>query len=169
MQPLSSTGTHPSSRYSDQDRRAAMAYFIVHGNMAIVSKMTNIPEPTLCGWKKTEWWLNTIEAIRIEKQDEVEAGYSNIIELAIAKIKKSLIDGDEVITAKGERLLKRVTVRDAATTCGIIQDKLRILQNLPTTISSRVDNTKLLKLQQQFEDMASKEPKVIDGTVVSES
>ncbi len=157
------------SKYSDQDRRKAIACYVIHGNIARCSKLLNIPQTTLKYWRKTEWWLASIDEIRHEKQDEVDAGISKVIDMSIDSITDRLRYGDEVLTSKGERLLKKVSARDSATIFGIAFDKQRIMRNLPTTISSRVDNTKLLKLQQQFEAMASKEPKIIDGTVISES
>ena len=163
---LSSKNT--TCKYSHEDKRAAMACYAVHGNFVKCSKILNIPDTTLGQWSRSEWWLQGMTEIRDQKQDEIDAGISNIIDLAIGSVSERIENGDEMIDSKGVRRFKAVSARDSATILGIAFDKQRILRMLPTTITASTDNAKLLKLQESFEQLAAQKTKEIEGTVVSE-
>lgn len=50
--------TSAGSQYTDNDRRAAAANYVVLGNMTKVSELTGIAQTTLSEWKnKTDWWV----------------------------------------------------------------------------------------------------------------
>jgi len=156
------------SEYSDEQRRAAIACYVVHGNFKRCSELLGMPARTMQQWGKTEWWLNQIAEVRAEKQDEIDAGISNIIDLAINSVSKRLKDGDEVLDSKGNVSHRAVSARDSATILGISFDKQRILRMLPTVITHTGNDSKLLKLQVKFEELASAKVKEIDGSIVTE-
>jgi len=156
------------SKYSDQDRYAAMACYAVHGNLTKCKDLLGIPVTTIHDWSKSEWWLSAIEQVRIEKQDEIDAGIQKIIDRSIESVVTRLDKGDEVITSKGETLYKAVSARDSATILGISFDKQRILRMLPTSISSAGNDDKLLNLLEKFEELAQEKTKQIEATVIAE-
>jgi len=156
------------SKYSDQDRYAAMACYAVHGNFTKCKDLLVIPVKTIHDWSKSEWWLSAIEQVRSEKQDEIDSGVQKIIDRAIDSVITRLDKGDEMITSKGETLYKAVSARDSATILGIAFDKQRILRMLPTTITATTGSDKLLKLLNNFEEIAHKKTKEIQGTIVAE-
>ena len=53
------------SKYSDEDRRRAVAEYCVHGTISQVSKATGIPGRTLSGWKNTDWWVCEYTKVRV--------------------------------------------------------------------------------------------------------
>ena len=156
------------SKYTDEDRQAAMACYAVHGNYKRCSDLLSIPPRTLAQWGQTEWWLSSIAEVRLQKQDEIDSGVQKIIDRAIDSVITRLDKGDEMITSKGDTLYKAVSARDSATILGIAFDKQRILRMLPTSITASTDSDKLLKLQQSFEDLAHEKTRQIEASIVAE-
>ena len=157
------------SKYTDEIRRAAIGLFVVTGSYKATAKQLNIPHKTVHEWRKKEWWLTEIAQVRIEKADELDAQVSNSINKAIKSVDDRLEKGDAYIIPKtGEVGYKPVSCRDSATVLGILYDKRQIMRLLPTTITASTDSHKLLKLQEQFEQLAHEKTKEIEGTVVAE-
>lgn len=154
------------SQYSNEDRRAALACYVIHGNYTKCGRMLNIPHNTLSQWGKQEWWLNSIDQVRLEKQDEVDAGYQKIIDMAIESVTTRFKLGDEIVGARGETFHRAVSARDSMTIGAIAQDKQRVLRNLPVSITTSVTSDKLLKLQQSFEALAQAKTIEIEGEVI---
>ena len=84
------------SRYTDQDRREAVATHLVTGNVQATARLTGIPRQTLCGWRKTEWWELLTSEARQETTEKIIAGYTEIVELALAETMDRLKHGDAV-------------------------------------------------------------------------
>jgi len=157
------------SKYSDVDRRNAIGVFIVHGNYQATSNVTGIPRVTIQDWSKKEWWLNALSEVRREKQDELDAQVTNSINKAIKSVDDRLEQGDAYIHTKtGDIAYKPVSCRDSATVLGILYDKRQIMRLLPTTITQTGNDSKLLKLQEKFEQLVSSKTKEIEGSIVSE-
>jgi len=169
MQAAKKPLVHSGSLYSDDVRRAAIGMFVVLGNYKAVSNKLNIPHTTVCGWAKCEWWLNEIAQVRIEKADELDAQVTNSINKAIKSVDDRLEQGDAYIHTKtGDIAYKPVSCRDSATVLGILYDKRQIMRLLPTTITQTGNDSKLLKLQEKFEQLVNTKTKEIEGSIVSE-
>jgi len=139
------------SKYSDEQRRAAIGLFVVMGNYKQVAKKLNIPHTTVCQWSKCEWWLNLITQVRIEKSGELDAQVTNSIHRAIKCVDDRLDKGDAYLNTKtGELAYKPVSARDSATVLGILYDKRQIMRLLPTNITQTGNDAKLLKLQEKL-------------------
>ena len=128
--------------YTDTDHRAAALEYLIKGNQAAVSRSLNIPEPTLCDWRKTDWWVELTEEFRSEKKDQIEAAFTQIIEKANAETIDRLENGD-VYVYQGKAMRAPMKGRDTATVSAISFDKLRLSLNLPTSISGNIDNRAL--------------------------
>ena len=154
--------TRRGSQYTADQMREAAANFVLTGNMAQVSRLTGIPQSTLCEWKKNNAdWVALIEHIRNEKQDEIDAGYTRIIHQGIDVIEDRMANGDVVIDKNNEIARKPVSMKDAAWTTGVIFDKRQILRNQPTSIST---NSNLDTLAKRLEELEIKQ----NAKVVSE-
>ena len=137
--------------YTDQDKRAAVMEYLIKGNQAVVSRALGIPEMTLSTWRTTDWWESLEVELRSEKKDQIEAELSTIIEKAHKETIDRLDNGDEVNTKDG---LKRIKMRgrDTATVGAIAYDKLRLSQNLPTSIKS--ESSTVEALARQFAELS---------------
>jgi len=150
------------SKYTDKERMEVIAHYAVLGNQTKVSELTNIPQQTISQWSKNEWWQEALSRVRLEKAEELDAMLTNSIHKALDQVQDRIDNGDEIIQS-GQALRRKMTGKDLATTAGILFDKRQISRNLPTSISAKTDDAKLLELQAKFEALAGK---TIDGEVV---
>ncbi len=156
------------SKYTDEIRRQAIGVFIVTGNYKATARQLNIPYTTVFDWGKREWWLKAVEQVRTEKADELDAQVSNSITKALKSVDDRLEHGDAYVLKDGDIAYKPVSARDSATVFGIMYDKRALMRNMPTSITQSTDSAKLLKLQEKFEELASKQIKEIEDSVVAE-
>lgn len=127
----------PGSSYTHEQRLEAATYYAMSGSMAEVSRRTGISESTLSGWRHSDWWPQLVEEVRSQKNVEIDAGFTRVIEKAISAVEDRLDNGDVVIV-KGEELRVPVKARDAAIVAGIAFDKREQLRN-PQTRPSEED------------------------------
>jgi len=150
------------SKYSDEDRRKAVVEYCVLGNTKQVAKTTGIPRTTINDWKKTDWWDEESVKVRHEINDQILAQNMHIATKAGERVLDSLVNGDEKLVwdkTKCKYVIKRVkpSGKDAAVIGGISQDKARVQQSLPTSITGKAENMASLaqefrKLSQQWEE-----------------
>jgi transposase-like protein len=160
-----STYDFNSSKYSAQERIKVSALYLIHGNLSKVSREIDIPESTLRDWRQSDWWEQLSVEIRDEKEDEFRAGFSRIIEAAQARVEEALDQGETKMfkTKDGyEKKLVPVGAKDAVMIGAISYDKLRISQNLPTSISAGTDTKGVLaKLEELSDRLDQREASVI--------
>ena len=116
------------SKYTDEQRTEAAIQYAVLGNMKTVAKATGLPRTTLNGWKKTDWWQELITEVQTEKYAEQRAKYAKIIDKAQQQTLDKLPDAN---AAQAHLIACQAT------------DKVRLHDNLPTAISSNLDNRDL--------------------------
>ena len=117
------------SKYSDEQRMEVAILYAISGNAKKVATQSGIPRTTIVGWKKQDWWHDTVTRIRSEKADEHRAKYSELVDKA-----------QQVALEK----LPEATALQAMTISGIGTDKIRLADNLPTTITDRSPDLKAL-------------------------
>ncbi len=130
------------SKYSDEQRMEVAILYAISGNAKKVARQSGIPRTTIVGWKKQDWWHDTVTRIRSEKADEHRAKYSELVDKAQQVALEKLPDA---------------TALQAMTISGIGTDKIRLADNLPTTIAGRSPDMKQLieqfeKLSQQYSE-----------------
>jgi hypothetical protein len=158
------------SKYTDDVRREAIEQYLTLGNMYKVSENINVPVSTIQDWKNTEWWQKQTALLRTIKQDEIVAGYGKIIDKGIESQLDRLSDGDYRLHPKtGDIVRVPLSGRDASTITAIAQDKQRILLSLPNSYTSHTDSDALAKLRQDFEALANRKEKEIEGECTDES
>ena len=149
--------TGPGSKYTDEERRGAALEYGVYGNMAKVARTTGIPETTLFHWKNhSDWWDTLVVEVRGEKADEQRQGYSLIVDKAHREVIDRLEKGD-FAHYQGKKFRIPVKAKEAAIISGIATEKIRLSDNLPTTITdNRSSEDQIKKLVQFFRDVSSK-------------
>ena len=145
-----STMGKKGSKYSDEDRRRAVVEYFVTGNMAKVSKNMDIPETTLSGWRKYDWWDEALAEVRSEKEEEIDANLTNLVTSAfeqaqdridngdfrLVKTKKAIKHEDGSLEVSEDYELKRVPMggKDLVISGGVGFDKRRLHRNQATQI-----------------------------------
>jgi len=143
------------SQYSDEDRLRAATEYSVHGSIIKASEYTGIPSRTLYDWSHTDWWKSEVIRIREENKEIIRAKLSLIVEDGFNAIHDRMMNGDAYLTKDGEIARKPASLRDLGTVTGISFDKLRLLNNEPTSISGS-DADALAKLKADFAQLATK-------------
>ncbi len=125
------------SKYSDQDRTGAVIQYAVLGSLAKVERATGISDSTLSLWMKSDWAIELIGEVRSEKADEHRAQYSQIVDKAqqvtLAKL-------DDATAAQANLIACQAT------------DKVRLADNMPTSIRADVSNNSILSFLEQLSD-----------------
>lgn len=125
--------------------RAAMAYLIT-GNSLDASKVCGIPDKTIRDWTRETWWADFIAEARKEKNEELDAAFTDILHKAVGEVKDRIENGDEVVDSKtGSRIRKKVSARDATLVAAVLVDKRAILRGEPTRISKTISEKDRLK------------------------
>lgn len=150
---MSQLAVTQGSQYSDEQRREAMAHYIVTGNISRTAELVNIPKRTLADWKSKDWWVTEVAKIRHEKQDELDANISRVIDSATMRLQHRIYDGDAYIKKDGEVGSKPVSARDLATITGIMFDKRQIMRNLPTSIKAESTDSRLNSLADKVREL----------------
>jgi hypothetical protein len=117
------------SKYTDQQRMEVVLLYAISGNAKKVAKDTGIPRTTIVGWKKTDWWQDAVMSVRSEKADEHRAKYSELVDKA-----------QQVALEK----LPEASARDAMIIAATGTDKIRLADNMPTTITGKAESMNAL-------------------------
>ena len=110
------------SKYTDEQRMEVAVLYSISGNAKKVAKDTGIPRTTIVGWKKADWWEDAVTRVRSEKADEHRAKYSELVDKA-----------QQVALEK----LPEASARDAMIIAATGTDKIRLADNMPTTITGK--------------------------------
>lgn len=138
------------SQYTDEQRQQAIAIYAINGTASSVSRELNIPETTLCMWRKTDWWHAGLEEIRSANQDRQVSLYHKLTEKALEKADKGIDQLGDDLSASD---IKALVVTGATAT-----DKARLLLNQPTSISSKQDG--MAELAAKFEELSKQNNRI---------
>ena len=116
------------SRYSDQQRREAVALYVLHGNWRRVSEIVHIPERTLNDWSIQGWFATMLAELRAEKGAELDGAYTRIIHAATEQLLDRLTHGDPYVFG-GAVKRKPVAARDLALVAAITFDKRQLARS----------------------------------------
>lgn len=124
-------------KYTWSEKADVVSFYMSVGNMRLVSEKKNIPYPTLCDWKKSEWWPTLVDELRLAKKLKQNAKIDTILESGIEVIKDRLENGDFILNNKtGVVQRKPVSLRDA----GQITNALMTRQIQMEELAQRMDH-----------------------------
>jgi len=119
------------SKYSDADRRSAVAQCMLLGNVSATARATGIPRRTIGTWTQSDWWVPLEAELRQQIDDEILAQTLQIIIKAQAAILDRLESGDAHLV-NGEQVRVPVKARDLAIILGISAEQYLRWRNLPS-------------------------------------
>lgn len=149
----------PRAVIDPEIKLGAVQAYMVTGDVIKASKLSGVSHQTIYDWKnKSEWWPIVLSKLRKEKQDELDAKFTELIHKALDRVEDRIINGDEVITKDGDSRRKLMGGRDLTTSLAILYDKRALVRGDPTSMSGKVDITSQLdSLKQEFAAMAREE------------
>lgn len=121
----------------EQKEEAAWVCAVMLGSIKATAKHCEIPEQTVRNWSKTQWWKQAINEARSRHQSYLDGKFTYLIDKASKEISDRLEHGDEVVTAKGEVLRKKVTMRDAGDVLQKLMQQRHLMRGEPTARTER--------------------------------
>lgn len=157
----------PRANIPPEIKLAAVNAYMLTGTTRGAERLSGVSHQTISEWKnKSQWWTPVLAKVKKDKQEELDARITKILDKALGKFEERLELGDEVITKDGDRAHKQMGGRDVATSFAILYDKRAMLRGDPTSISAKADQKTLLEdLKSEFAAMAKE---ALDGTVVKD-
>ncbi len=154
----------PGSQYTDEQRIGVIADFMVLGNIAKTAALHNMPEQTVRDWTKSEWGVELIGEIRDQKDEELDAKLTKLIDAAYEQAQDRIENGDYRVTKDGKLFRVPMGGYQLVISGSTIYDKRQLHRNQPTSIQG--DSETISKLVKKFEQI-SRDHNNIQNSVVS--
>jgi len=146
-------------RWSDNQKLEAVSTWLTLGNLALTSRLLNIPEITLRVWKASSWWDEVVEDIRLSEKVQLSARMKQLIEASQTIVAQRLETGDPILNQKtGEIVYKPVSLKDAHKVAVDLMDRKPAIEKATVEDKStdEKDEDKLTKLAERFAEMATR-------------
>lgn len=142
--------------WSDRQKMEAVTSYLLLGSIPLVAATLKIPEHTLWGWKKTDWWHELTTEIKSEESLILSTKMKKIVDKSWDVVADRLENGEFIYDQKkGEIIRKPVSLRDAAKVAADstnLREKLNLTQNF--TVANEHIEEKLTKLATAFTNLA---------------
>jgi|AACY02.16.fsa_nt_gi hypothetical protein len=161
--------TEVKGRLANVDRlqqMEAVAVYCYTGSMPKAAKAIGAKVHNIRDWKNQPWWNEAVNEVRKRMNDELDGRLSGVVDRLVAEIEDRINKGDEVVVAGGEKVRKKVSARELATTLSILFDKRALIRGDPTSRTERTStDDHLEKLEKKFEDFTKRltEKKINDS------
>lgn len=159
----------PRAKVAPELKIQAAFCFMMTGTVKGTSDLTGLDHRLISEWKnKSQWWDTVLAAVKKEKQDELDAKFTEAIHIAVDELKDRLDNGDEVVVKSGDQseiVKKAVGARDVAGILKTLYDSRSMLRGDPTSITRKETSEDIMvKLRKEFEQIADAK---LDAKVVS--
>ena len=125
-------------RYTEEEKRSAVAAYVICGTIMGAARATGFPRETIQSWKdrNSNWWDEIEAEIWDTHEDSLRAGIHEIIVEGLKQGFDRVQNGDERVTTKGEKIRVLMSGKDINIMTGTMYDKLNISRGRPTSISA---------------------------------
>lgn len=146
--------------WSDNQKMEAVQSYLLLGNLAMTGRILGIPEITLRVWKRSEWWKDAVAEIKSQEKVELSGKMKKLLDASLSVVEDRLINGDYQFDQKtGQVVRKPVNMKDAHKVAMDMQERQEMLDKALVEKEDTSDSgieSRLLKLAEQFAEMASK-------------
>ena len=160
----------PGSQYTNEQRRAVIADFVVTGNITKTAALHNMPEQTVRDWTNSDWGVELCGEIREQKAPELDAHMTKLIDSAfdqaqdriengdfrLLKVKKAIQHDDGSVEISEDYELKRVPMGGKELIVGgaVVYDKQRLHRNQPTQIRAETADAQIQSFISEYRKIA---------------
>jgi hypothetical protein len=141
----------------------AAAIYAVTGDPAKAAEVAKVPLSVIKKWKQEPWFNQILAEIREENKDKLDGKITEILDLAVEKLKERLEVGDEIPNLRtGETVRVPVKAKDLANISAAVHRVRALDRGTPTAISAggaTSTEEKLNKLAQAFSELAKNNKK----------
>ena len=144
-------------KWSEKQRMDAVNSYLLLGNLALTSRVLNIPEVTLRYWKAQPWWKDAVAEIKSSEKMQLSVRVKKLVDASLAVVEDRLINGDFQFDQKtGEVVRKPVNLKDAHKVAIDMADKHEALEKAEDVVQKEENvDDKLLRLAEKFATMAT--------------
>lgn len=147
--------------WSYKSRVEALTVYLTLGSAAATAEHTGIPAPTIREWTKKPWWNQLAEEIRKEKEAEIDAKLTALIDKTLSTLENRLTEGEVVYNPRtGEQIRVPVKTIDAVRIFDKVHEKRALTRGDPT---KRVET---ITTEQRLESLANQFTKFGKGEVI---
>ncbi len=155
----------PRCKYAPEMKIYAATCYMLTGTTQGTARMCQMSQQTISTWKNhSEWWHTVLAAVKVDKQEELDAEITTLIHTSVGAMQDRLEHGDEIVQFKYNkatedydivRSTKAISARDLTAMLNILYDKRSMLRGDPTSIT-RPASTKdtLQHLKDEFKGIA---------------
>jgi hypothetical protein len=146
-------------RWSDKQKMEAVTSWLALGNLALVSRLSGIPEVTLRVWKASTWWKELVEELKMQESIQLSSRMKQLVEASQTIVAQRLESGDPILNQKtGEIVYKPVSMKDAHKVAVDLIDRKKELDKLTSddVVTDERADDKLTKLAEKFAEMATR-------------
>ena len=153
--------------YPEEKRIEAASIYAVTGSSKRTGELVGVPEATVKGWVRTEWFQKLLDDIRAENDHVIDAKFNQILDKSLELVMDRLEFGDFHVLRDGSLVRKPVGLRDLTISQAITIDKRQLLRGKATTRTEQINpqrqiEDKLQVLADAFTKLAGKEPKKVE-------
>ena len=159
--------------FTDEKKIEAVTLFAATGSVVRVSGLSGVPENTLRGWTRQDWFKELLDEIRAENDHKIDAKFNEIIDISLDQLKDRVVIGDSVLNKDGELVKRPMSGKDLSLTTAINIDKRQLLRNREVVKKEQVVNQsieqRLTDLANSFKQIAGRSvasPEVFDAEVI---
>ena len=144
-------------KWSEKQRMDAVNSYLLLGNLALTSRVLNIPEVTLRYWKAQPWWKDAVAEIKSSEKMQLSVRVKKLVDASLAVVEDRLLNGDFQFDQKtGEVVRKPVNLKDAHKVAIDMADKHEALEKAEDVVQKEENvDDKLLRLAEKFATMAT--------------
>ncbi len=143
----------PGSQYTNEQRHAVIADYVVTGNITKTAAMHNMPKQTVSNWVRSDWGVELLGQIRTEKGEELDANLTKLIDAAYEQAQDRIENGDYRVTKDGKLFRVPMGGYQLVISGSTAYDKRQLHRNQPTAIAGKA--TSIADLAKEFNKLAS--------------
>ena len=151
-------------KHTREARYKAAAALISTGNSKVAASESGVPSSTIRHWRVNDPDFALIcEELRAEFSERIKSQLAEIIEKANVETLDRLEHGDAMWDKSGELTRLPIKGKESAIIGAVALDKLRLLENQPTSIVAKTDVSALAEqFRQLSKQWQEKQVNVID-------
>ena len=156
----------PNSLYSPEQKIAAAQAYLITGTSLQAQKYCGVKADIIRGWKtRSTWWPDLFESVKKQKNDELEATFTQTMDSAVLQLQDRIENGDSKIQKDGSLVKVPMGGKELAVVVSIMYDKRALLRGDVTSRVEKKEGNAMQLLQSKFEDIAKQlEAKPINDT-----
>lgn len=158
--------------WSDSQKIEAVTTYLSLGNLVLTSSVLKIPEMTMREWKRTTWWKEIEDDLKVQEELQLSSRLKRIIESTLSATEDRIKNGDFIYDNRSGSLVRKpVNLRDVhKVTMDMVDKRDKILNKQVTAVPIEQIDAKLAKLAEKFAEIAgTKKPIEVTDVIFEET